>query len=115
MTLHETGHRLFVGCRRPARLVIIDTVAGKPVADLEISGDIDDLFFDAKRPCIYVSCVRGYIDVIQRRDGDRYERIAAANTKRRADELFLSRTRLTLPRRAAARGQDAELRIYQSN
>src|SRR5262249_472340 len=46
MALDETNHRLFVGCRKPARLVIFDTETGNQVQDLEISGDTDDLFYD---------------------------------------------------------------------
>ena len=49
MALDESSHRLFIGCRKPSRLVIFDTERGVPAADLEISGDTDDLFFDAKR------------------------------------------------------------------
>ena len=31
MALDEANHRLFVGCRKPARLVVLDTTTGKPV------------------------------------------------------------------------------------
>ena len=116
MALNEANHRLFVGCRRPARLVIFDTVAGKPVSDLEISGDTDDLFFDAKRQRLYVSCGEGFIDIIQCRDGDRYERIARLPTRSGARTSFFSpeldRLYLAVPQRG---GHDAELRIYQPN
>ena len=37
--LDEPNHRLFFACRKPPRLVILDTETGKPVADLAISGD----------------------------------------------------------------------------
>src|SRR5439155_13807479 len=45
MALDETNHRLFVGCREPARLLVLDTTTGKAVSDAEISGDTDDLFY----------------------------------------------------------------------
>lgn len=114
MALDEANHRLFVGCRRPARLVIFDTVSGKPAADLEISGDTDDLFFDTKRQRLYVSCGEGFIDVIQRRDGDRYERIARVPTRSGARTSFFSpeldQLYLAVPQRG---GQEAEIRVYQ--
>src|SRR5207249_1244169 len=47
MVLDEAQHRLFVGCRTPARLLAFDTQSGKRIADAPLSGDIDDLFFDA--------------------------------------------------------------------
>src|SRR6267142_1924703 len=47
MALDEANHRLFIGCRKPIRLVVLDTDTGKSVTDLAISGDTDDLFNDA--------------------------------------------------------------------
>jgi hypothetical protein len=58
MALDEPGHRLFVGFRGPSRLVTFDTETGKAVSDLEISGDTDDLFYDAKRRRIYISAAK---------------------------------------------------------
>jgi DNA-binding beta-propeller fold protein YncE len=114
MALDEPSHRLFVGCRKPARLVVVDTESGTPVTDFEISGDTDDLFFDAKRSRIYVSCGEGFLDVIQRRDADHYERIARQPTRAGARTCFysadLDRLFLAVPQRDP---QDAEIRIYQ--
>lgn len=114
LAFDEAGHRLFVGCRQPARLVIVDTTAGKPVANLEISGDTDDLFFDAKRQRVYVSCGEGFIDVVQCRDGNRYERLERVPTRAGARTSFFSpeldQLYLAVPQRA---GQEAEVRIFQ--
>jgi WD40 repeat protein len=116
MALDDATHRLFIGCRRPARLVIFDTVAGKPVGDLEISGDTDDLFFDSKQQRLYVSCGEGFVDVIQRREGDHYERIERVATRAGTRTSFwspdLAQLYLAVPRRDA---QDAELRVYEPN
>jgi len=114
MALDEASRRLFVGCRKPARLVAFDTEAGKPVADTETSGDTDDLFYDAKRRRLYLSCGEGFLDVIQRGAGDRYERIARQATRGGARTCFyspeLDRLYLAVPQHG---GQDAEIRIYQ--
>ena len=114
MVLDEATHRLFVGCRKPARLVVLDTARGVPVTDLEISGDTDDLFFDAKRQRLYVSCGEGFLDVIQRRDADHCERTARIVTRAGARTCFFSpeldRLFLAVPERD---GHDAELRVYQ--
>lgn len=66
MALDEEDHLLFVGCRRPARLVVFDTSSGRQVAETEISGDTDDLFYDRKNGNIYISCGEGFLDVAQR-------------------------------------------------
>ena len=114
MALDESTHRLFVGCRKPPRLLVFDTESGKPVTDLEISGDTDDLFFDNKHSRIYVSCGAGFLDVIQRREGDRYERIASQPTRAGARTCFyspeLDRLYLAVPQQGR---QDAQIRIYQ--
>src|SRR2546430_4096478 len=49
MALDEANRRLLIGCRSPARLVVLETTSGKTVIELPISGDTDDLFYDAQR------------------------------------------------------------------
>ena len=114
MALDETKHRLFIGCRRPARLVVLDTEKGTVVSDLEISRDTDDVFYDAKRQRLYVSCGEGFLDVIQCPDNDRYERFAHIATRDGARTCFFS-PELDLLFLAAPKGSghEAEIRIYQ--
>lgn len=76
MALDEAHHRLFIGCRAPARLLVFDTDSGQTVASAEIVGDTDDLFYDSVRSRIYVIGGQGFIDVLQQKDPDHYERIA---------------------------------------
>lgn len=114
MALDETNHRLFVGCRQPARVVVIDTGTGKPRGDFAISGDTDDLFWDAARKRIYASCGEGFLDAIAVREGNRYERVTHVATQAGARTCFfstdLSQIYLAVPRRE---NQDAGIGIYQ--
>src|SRR5258708_18875281 len=55
MALDEANHRLFVGCRRPAKVLVYDTTTGKESGSFDIVGDTDDLFYDAARRRLYVS------------------------------------------------------------
>jgi YVTN family beta-propeller protein len=114
MSLDETMHRLFVGCRKPARLLVLDTQTGKIVADLAISGDTDDLFYDAKRKRIYISCGEGFIDIVERSSADNYQRLAKIATASGARTCFFSpdldRLYLAVPDRG---NQKAEIRVYQ--
>ena len=113
--LDEDGHRLFVGCREPARMLVLDTASGKAVANLEINGDTDDLFYDPIRKRVYVSSGDGSIDVIEQRDADHYvsrDRIstiegARTSTLSPALNLFC----LGVPKRGS---EPAELRVFQS-
>jgi DNA-binding beta-propeller fold protein YncE len=75
MTLDEAHHRLFVGCRIPARLLVLDTESGKTVASLE-TGTSDDLFYDASKSRIYVICREGFIEAFQQQDADHYGKLA---------------------------------------
>jgi len=114
MALHEADHRLFIGYRKPARLVVLDTTAGKAVADLEISGDADDLFYDSKRKRIYVSCGEGFVNVIGLADANGYTMLEklptapGARTSLLVPELDL--LVLAVPKRDR---QPAEVRVYQ--
>ena len=81
MALDEAGGRLFIGCRRPAHLAVLDTASGRAVGSTAIVGDTDDLFYDRTRQRLYVIGGEGFIDVIQR-DGDTLQRIDRVATPR---------------------------------
>jgi hypothetical protein len=78
--LDEARHRLFVGTRRPAQVVVLDTATGKAVAKIDINGDMDDLFYDVEHKWLYVSCGEGFVDVIEQRDADHYKLAARVAT-----------------------------------
>jgi DNA-binding beta-propeller fold protein YncE len=76
IALDETNHRLFVGCRLPARMIVLNTDTGSVVTNIAISGDIDDLFYDGRRQRLYAICGEGNVEIIEQLDSDKY-RIAA--------------------------------------
>ena len=80
MALDEAHHRLFLGCRAPARLLVLDTETGKQTASLEIVGDTDDLFYDAAKSRVYVIGGAGFVDAFEQKDPDHYNRIAPIPT-----------------------------------
>jgi hypothetical protein len=79
MALDEADARLVVVYREPALLAVFDTRSGTPVARLPACGDTDDVFFDAKRQQIYLSCGASFLDVIQQH-GSAYEELARIPT-----------------------------------
>jgi hypothetical protein len=115
MALDESTRRLFVGCRRPASLALLEMAAGKPIGSIPIVGDTDDLFYDGARRRVYVIGGEGFIDVVQR-DDDSLRRIAhlptrdGARTGRWVPEQ--SRLYLAVP---ARRGQPAEIRVFAAH
>lgn len=72
MALDEANHRLFIGCRRPARMIVLDTSSGKQVAEFAIVGDTDDLFYDSGSKRIYVAGGGGAVTVCEQKDADHY-------------------------------------------
>jgi len=114
MALDEANHRLFVGCRLPSKLVVLNTDSGDVVAKIDVSGDCDDLFYDTKRHRVYAICGAGKIDIIDQTDPNTYAASARVNTADGArtglfvperDTLFVA-----VPHRGA---QQAEIRAYQ--
>jgi YVTN family beta-propeller protein len=65
MALDRERERILVVFRNPPELAAFAMADGKPVATVETCGDVDDLFVDAKRSRVYVSCGAGYIDVFE--------------------------------------------------
>ncbi len=118
MAFDEPHQRLLVGCRAPARLLVLDTTpgpkdAGRVVASLEISGDVDDIFEDRARHRFLLSCGAGFVDVVAQHDADRYERVAQVPTAAGArTSLFVPATGtlyVAVPHRGE---QGAEIREY---
>ena len=113
MALDEANHRLFVGCRLPSKLVVLNTESGEVAAKIDISGDPDDLFYDAKRHRIYAICGAGKIDIIEQTDPNTYAASAKVNTADGARTgLFVSEGEtlfVAVPHRGS---QKAEVRAY---
>jgi DNA-binding beta-propeller fold protein YncE len=115
MALDEANHRVFVGCRRPARVLIYDTTTGQEGGSFDIVGDTDDLWYDAARKRLYVSGGEGFIDVFQEQEVGRFDRMAHVATAAGArTSLFAAdqnRLYLAVPHRGT---QKAEIRIYET-
>jgi len=115
MALDETNHRLYVGCRKPARLLVLDTQAGRTVKMVPVAGDTDDIFYDAAAKRIYVSGGEGIISIVAQRNADNYELEGKMTTASGARTSFFATTSRTLyvavPRRDK---QKAELRVFQA-
>jgi DNA-binding beta-propeller fold protein YncE len=75
MALDEVHGRLLIGCRQPARMLVLDTETGKQTASVEIVGDTDDLFYDASKNRVYVIGGAGFADVFEQKNPDSYVRV----------------------------------------
>ena len=113
----DTAHAaLAVVFRSPARLLLFDTASGQLTARIATCGDADDVFFDAKRRRIYVSCGAGSVDVFQadERSLRLLARITTASGARTA--LFvpeLDRLFVAAPAGFLGIGKGAEILVFR--
>jgi DNA-binding beta-propeller fold protein YncE len=113
MTLDEDNQRVLVVFRNPRKLSVRDMRLGAVIAEQDTCGDVDDIFVDAKRQRVYVTCGEGFIDVFNT-SGD-YARLARITTRPGArTSLFIPPLdRLAVAARASG-GELAELWIYRA-
>src|SRR5882672_4618418 len=76
LDLDAKNHRLFLGVRNPASVVVLDSNSGAVVASIPTVATLDGLFYDPATRRIYTTGGEGFVDVTQQIDADHYERIA---------------------------------------
>ncbi len=114
MALDETNHRLFVGCRLPSKLIVLNTDSGDIVSKIDISGDPDEIFYDGKRHHLYAICGAGKIDIIEQTDPNTYKALTKIDTADGARTGLFVPERETLFLAVPHHGsQPAEIRCYQ--
>jgi DNA-binding beta-propeller fold protein YncE len=115
MALAAARKRLLVGCRRPARLLVLDSTDGRVAGDVEISGDADDVFFDGKANRIYVACGEGFVDVLTADEAKGYARLGRVKSARGARTCLFDpkgrRLYVAAPRRD---GKDAAVLVFRT-
>lgn len=115
MALDQANHRLFIGCRQPAKLLVLDTQSGKEIASIDCVGDTDDLFYDASTKRIYITGGAGAVDVVAQSDADHYHQIANIKTAAGARTAFFNPSTGKLYLAVPLHGeQKAELRVFQA-
>ena len=61
LAIDSAGHRLFVGCRNPQKMIVMNTDDGKVLADLPIGAGVDATRFDGGQA--FASCRDGKLNV----------------------------------------------------
>ena len=114
MALDSTRGALAVVFRSPSSLVLFDVKTGAVIVRLPVCRDPDDIFFDARRERIYVSCGVGEIAVFQLGGGN-YRPLARVASKSGArTSLFVpDADRLFLAVPAGLVGSRASIQIYR--
>jgi DNA-binding beta-propeller fold protein YncE len=114
MAIDNTGALVAAVFRSPPTLVVYAATDGAVRSRLSTCGDADDVFFDAQRQRIYVSCGSGAIDVFAA-SATNYEPMARMTTASGArTSLFVPELdRLFVAQRAGVLSGDAAIRIFR--
>jgi len=116
LALDEVHHRALVGCWQPPLLLVFDTEDGKLMGSTAIAGKSDDLFYDAARGRVYVLTSAGFLEVLQQKDPDHYERTARFPTPSGTQTGLFVPEWSKLFAAVRRQGQEnAEIRIYRAH
>lgn len=112
VALDAAGGRLFIGCRKEPKVVVMDTKTGKELSGVAIPGDIDDLLFDTHSGRLFAICGAGLAVIA--RSGDKYEVVATIKTPKssRTATISPSGDRLYLGVPAQDGKTTAEVRVF---
>jgi hypothetical protein len=114
MALDANNDRLFIGCRNPAILRVVDTQTGKDINTSGCSGDADDVFYDEEDSLVFLSGGRGFIDVFKANKKNELTRINHIATRSGArTSLFIPSEKKFLLAVPEHNRESAELWIYK--
>lgn len=111
MTFDAEAHKLFVAYRMPALLVAFNTETGNVAGRAETCRDADDVFIDAARRRLYVTCGEGAVAVLDETTLADLGRLRTRSGARTG--LFVAELDRLLVAVPAAEGAAAELRVYR--
>jgi DNA-binding beta-propeller fold protein YncE len=114
MALDSIHGRLFVGTWFPSRLLVYDTISGRRVAEVNISGDTDDIYYDQGKGVVLLSCGEGKANLVSQTSPDQYVLLPITPTRSGArTSLYVSETGMFYLALASSDTFAAELRVYQ--
>lgn len=114
MAVDPQLHRVFVGYRHPARLVVLDGRTGKDISTMAMAGDADDLYYNSKTSEIYASGGDGYLSVYQQQGQGTYKQVANMLTRKGArTSLFIPQQQLLVVAAPAGSSKPASLIVYK--
>lgn len=115
MAIQGADRRLFVACRQPAKLLVLNPRDGRAMDALDLCGDTDDVFLDEASGRVYATCGEGFVDVFFRGETGAYERGERIATAPGARTGLYSpgdeRLYLAVPHKGE---QGAEIRVYDT-
>jgi DNA-binding beta-propeller fold protein YncE len=90
LAFDEAHRRLFVVCRAPGKLIILDSDTGRSIASFPTGERADEVIFDAVHRRIYVASGEGKIYAYEQIDADRYRALPPVPSALGAKTALLS-------------------------
>ena len=113
MAFDEAKAKIFLGCRVPARLLVLDANSGKSLAELDTVGGTDDLFYDMAKHRIYVLGGAGFVVTYRQSNTNTYSEISRIATSAGGRTgLFIPELKellVAIPRKGS---EDAFVQVY---
>ncbi len=96
LSIDTKNHRIFIGCRKPQKLIVMSTEDGKVLADLPIGAGVDATRWDGHQA--FASCRDGHLTVAEEKNGkwDVAQNVATAVGARTMD-VDLTTRKIYLP------------------
>jgi hypothetical protein len=106
---------LFVACRMPARLLVLDGTSGAELADLPTAPDADDLFYDAELHRVYLIAGTGEVNVYEIGGDKTVHAVGSTPTSPGAKTgLFVPAQHALYVGVPATGGKEAEILVYST-
>jgi outer membrane protein assembly factor BamB len=116
MAYDEAQHRVIVGYRLPAKLIVYDCETGKEIFSAPMVNDADDLYWDATGKQVFVSGGSGAVNIFKQTGDTVYKQIADIKTRNGArTSLFVPDLNLLLIAARESGDQKAALLVYKVN
>jgi DNA-binding beta-propeller fold protein YncE len=74
-------NRLFIGCRKEPKMVVMDAATGKVITSFSIGAGVDFAGFDPDAKLIFFSCGDGTLNVFHEKSANEYEDAGAIKTQ----------------------------------
>ncbi|HKW96228.1 MAG TPA: YncE family protein [Bryobacteraceae bacterium] len=87
-------NRLFIGCRKEPKMVVMDAATGKVINSFPIGAGVDYAAFDPAARLVFFSCGDGTLSIYHEKSANEYEDAGAVKTQTSAKTMaFDSKTR----------------------
>jgi hypothetical protein len=115
MAYDEIQHRIIVGYRLPAKLIIYDSESGKEIFSAPMVGDVDDLYWDKGNKQVFISGGGGEVNIFKQTGNTAYQKIANFKTRNGArTSLLVPQLKLFLIAARAGGDKEASLLVYKT-